>query len=308
MDNWVTRERAEKLLAEAGILGRLKNIGRGPLPWIGLIGNIASIFSLWLDLFPQWTIIFAFAIFTTVIATGFWHYRSRKNRAEEILFGHIDATEHLVSSFTYMHQLIHDTRNSFLLQNFQNARKNDESYNRFWASVIVQAINNIQYMITSAVGETCYTNIMIPSNESGSNSLVSSWWSENTPAGRKEKFPPTQIPIGHGIAGKAFAEMKVYVVGNVREFPGFVPRGEGEPLPYTSVISCPFRVQGKPAGVLNIDCKVENAFEPEDIKFLAQAAADTLALLLQVREYERSLFFEIHNLQSSSSQKLPFDE
>ena len=301
MDNWVTRERAEKLLAETGIIGHLKNIGRGPSPWIGLIGNIASIFSLWLDLFPQWAIIFAVVIFSTLIATGFWHYRSRKKRAEEILFGHIKATEQLVSSFTYMHQLIHDTRNSFLLQNFQNARKDDESYNRFWTSVIVQAINNIQNMITNAIGETCYANIMIPSNESGSNSLVSSWWSLNTPSGRKEKSPPTQIPIGHGIAGKAFAEMKVYVVGDVEKFPGFVLRGGDESLPYTSVISCPFRIQGKPAGVLNIDCNVENAFEPEEIKFLVQATADTLALLLQVREYELSLFLEIHNLQLSSS-------
>ena len=300
MDNWVTRERAEKLLAEAGIIGRLKNIGRGPLPWIGLIGNIASIFSLWLDIFPQWAIISAVVVFSTVIATGFWHYRSRKNRAEELLFGHIEATEHLVSSFTYMHQLIHDTRNSFLLQNFQNARKSDESYKIFWALVGIDAINNIQYMITEAIGETCYANIMIPS-KNDSNSLVSSWWSENTPAERKERLPPTQIPIGYGIAGKAFAEMKVYVVGNVQKFLGFVPRGGAESLPYTSVISCPFRVQGEPAGVLNIDCKVENAFEPEEIKFLVQAAADTLALILQVQEYEQSLFLEIHNLQSSSS-------
>ena len=300
MGNWVTRERAEKLFAEAGIIGPLKNIGRGPLLWIGLIGNIASIFSLWLDIFPQWTIIFAVVVFSTVIATGFWHYRSRKNRAEELLFGHIEATEHLVSSFTYMHQLIHDTRNSFLLQNFQNAHKNDESYDIFWVSVIVQAINNIQYMTTAAIGMPCYANLMIPS-KNDSNSLVSSWWSENTPAGRKEKFPPTQIPIGHGIAGKAFAEMKVYVVGNVSEFLGFVPRGGAEPLPYTSVISCPFRIQGKPAGVLNIDCKVKNAFEPEEIKFLVQAVADTLALILQVQEYEQSLFLEIHNLQPSSS-------
>ena len=300
MDNWVTRERAEKLLAESGIIGHLKNIGRGPLPWIGLIGNIASIVSLWLNLFPQWAIIFGVVIFSTFIATGFWHYRNRKNRAEEILFSHIDATEHLVSSFTYMHQLIHDTRNSFLLQNFQNARKSDENHNQFWVEVIERAINNIQYMITKAIGLSCYANMMIPSRDD-SNSLVSSWWSENTPSERKEKFPPTQIPIGHGIAGKAFAEMKVYVVGNVQQFPGFVPRGGDEPLPYTSVISCPFRVQGEPAGVLNIDCKVENAFEPEEIKFLVQAAADTLALLLQVREYELSLFFEIRNLLPSSS-------
>ena len=300
MDNWVTRERAEKLLAEAGIIGHLKNIGRGPLPLIGLIGNIASIFSLWLNLFPQWTIISAVVVCSTFIATGFWHYRSRKNRAEEILFGHIDATEHLVSSFTYIHQLIHDTRNSFLLQNFQNARKTDENYNQFWVEVIVKAINNIQYMITEAIGMSCYVNLMIPSIDD-SNLLVSYWWSENTPSERKEKSPPTQIPIGHGIAGKAFAEMKVYIVGNVQKFPGFVPRGGDEPLPYTSVISCPFRVQGKPAGVLNIDCKDENAFEPEEIKFLVQAAADTLALLLQVREYELSLFFEIRNLRPSSS-------
>ena len=298
MDNWVTRERAEKLLAEAGIIGHLKNIGRGPLPWIGLIGNIASIVSLWLELFPQWAIIFAVVICSTFIATGFWHYRSRKNRAEEILFGHITATEHLVSSFTYMHQLIHDTRNSFLLQNFQNARKSDENYDIFWALVIVKAINNIQYMITEAIGMSCYVNLMIPSRDD-SNLLVSSWWSENTPSERKEKFPPTQIPIGHGIAGKAFAEMKVYVVGNVQKFPGFVPRDGDEP--YTSVISCPFRVQGKPAGVLNIDCKDENAFEPEEIKFLVQATADTLALLLQMQEYEQSLFLEIHNLWSANS-------
>ena len=77
MDNWVTRERAEKLLAESGIIGHLKNIGRGPLPWIGLIGNIASIVSLGLDLFPQWAIIFGVVIFLLLsqldfgtIATG----------------------------------------------------------------------------------------------------------------------------------------------------------------------------------------------------------------------------------------------
>lgn len=291
MGNWLTREKAEKTLAEAGIIGSLKNIGRGPLPWIGVIGNIASIVSLWFNIFPQGAIILAVVIFTIIMATGFWHYRKRKNQAEEMLFGHIEATESLVSSFTYIHQLIHDTRDFFLLQNFENSHKSAESHVTFWALVVMKAINNIQSMITEAIGETCYANIMVPL-EDDSNSLISIWWSLNTPSGRKEKSPPTQIPIGHGIAGKAFAEMKVYVVGNVQEFPGFVPRDGDEPLPYTSVISCPFRIQGEPAGVLNIDCNVENAFEPEEIKFLVQAAADTLALLLQVQEYEESLLSE----------------
>ena len=291
MGNWLTREKAEKTLAKAGIIGSLQNIGRGPLPWIGIIGNIASIASLWFNIFPQSTIIFAVFIFTAIMASGFWHYRKRKNQAEEMLFGHIKATESLVSSFTYIHQLIHDTRDFFLLQEFENARKSDESYGTFWALVVMKAINNIQSVITEAIGVTGYANIMVPS-EDDTNSLVSVWWSLNTPSNRKEKLPPTQIPIGHGIAGKAFAEMKVYVVGNVQAFPGFVPRDGDEPLPYTSVISCPFRIQGEPAGVLNIDCNVENAFEPEEIKFLVQAAADTLALLLQVQDYELSLLSE----------------
>lgn len=293
MGNWLTREKAEKTLAKAGIIGSLQNIGRGPLPWISLIGNIASIVSLWLGILPQWegVIIFAIVIFSTIMTTSFLHYRKRKNQAEEMLFSHIKATEGLVSSFTYIHQLIHDSRDSLSLQNLENARKNEESHMTFWVSVVTNAINNIQNMITEAVGETCYANIMLPLADE-SNSLRSIWWSLNTPSGRKEKSPPTQIPIGHGIAGKAFAEMKVYVVGNVQAFPGFVRRDGDEPLPYTSVISCPFRIQKEPAGVLNIDCKVENAFEPEEIKFLVQAAADTLALLLQVLDYEVALLSE----------------
>jgi len=40
---------------------------------------------------------------------------------------------------------------------------------------------------------------------------------------------------------------------------------------------------------VNIDCEDKNAFKPEEIKLLVQAAADTLALVIQLFNYKLEL-------------------
>lgn len=242
---------------------------------LSIIGAIVSILGFWLsDLWQKITAEYLILLIVIAVVFTVLHIKKIKKK-----------TENLISSFTYVHQLIHDSRDLLQLKSVQNIHKNEEMYGAFLANAFTTITNNTQNMIAQAVGKTCYVNIMAP-DQSGSLTVL--WWSLNTPSGRRERNPPTTIPIGHGIAGKAFQDMEVYIVGDVKKFPGFIPRDTSnaeEPLPYISVISCPFRVDGVPAGVLNIDCNEKDAFEPEEIKFLVQAAADTVALIFQIENY-----------------------
>ena len=40
---------------------------------------------------------------------------------------------------------------------------------------------------------------------------------------------------------------------------------------------------------MNIDCEAKDAFKPEEVKLLVQAAADTLALVIQLFNYNQTL-------------------
>ena len=83
--------------------------------------------------------------------------------------------------------------------------------------------------------------------------------------------------------------IQVKIVNDIENHPDFLFFPGKETVAYKSVISCPYQMNGITAGVVNIDCEYKDAFKPEKIKFLVQAAADTLALVIQLFDYKLEL-------------------
>jgi len=77
-----------------------------------------------------------------------------------------------------------------------------------------------------------------------------------------------EIPVGRGVCGTAAAENRTQLVYDVHEFPGHIACDSAS----NSEIVIPLRVQGKVAGVLDIDSPRIGRFDEEDQKGLEEAA------------------------------------
>ncbi|MCH5224250.1 MAG: GAF domain-containing protein [Muribaculaceae bacterium] len=74
----------------------------------------------------------------------------------------------------------------------------------------------------------------------------------------------SRIPYGKGVCGSAWKEEKTIIVENVDEFPGHIACSNES----KSEIVVPFRINGRIAGVLDIDSNVLSTFDETDKKWL----------------------------------------
>lgn len=294
-DSWLSREEIENRLAQGGITSIIKAFGRGPAVVLSAVGSIASIVSLafgWIP--PQYvnSVYCLIGLAVIILSLGFYHFYKQKQDIEDILFQQVKEYELLLRSFPHIHQLSHELRDNLTHEELSRTINSNEAHGNHWSQTTIQILNTCTTIISEATGATCYANVMTLSHDD-QESLISQWWSQNTPPNRKNKTPLTKIPIGLGVAGQAFQEVEVKVIDDVQQCEEFIPiPGKGE-RPYRSLISCPFKIEGEPLGVLNIDCEKPNIFRPEGIRFLVQSAADLFALVVQFKIHEAALLKQL---------------
>lgn len=238
--------------------------------WLAIFSGIVSFLSLLLE---HWVV----ASCLILLALGYWTFRFWKDR---------QAYRRLLSSFSHVHQLPHEFRDILVSEKLFEIYRHPEDHEDILSSSVLKVLDISASLFNRIVGVPCYANLMVPFSESSENLRVFEW-SSNTPPDRRTKTSVKEIPIGLGIASRAFFEQQVKIVNDIA--PG------KETVAYKSVISCPFRVNGTTAGVVNIDCEKKDAFKPEELKFLVQAAADTLALVFQLFEGLKEIHHESKN-------------
>lgn len=250
--------------------------------WVNISSLIASGLALWLT---SWLVASYLILVCILLALGYWTFRFWKDR---------QAYRRLLSSFSHVHQLPHEFRDILGSEKLFEIYRHPEDHEDILSSSVLKVLDVSASLFNQIVGVPCYANLMVPYSESSENLRVFEW-SSNTPPDRYEKTPVTEIPIGLGIAGRAFSEQQVKIVNNIENCSLFLPVPGKETVAYKSVISCPYRVNGTTAGVVNIDCEKKDAFKPEELKFLVQAAADTLALVFQLFEGLKEIHHESKN-------------
>lgn len=294
-DSWLSREEIENRLAQGGITSIIKAFGRGPAAVLSAVGSIASIVSLAFGWIPAQyvNILYCLIVLSVIILSlGFYHFYKQKQDIENLLFQQVKEYELLLRSFPHIHQLSHELRDNLTHEELSRTMESNEAHKNHWRQTAVQILNTCATIISEATGATCYANVMTLSNDDQDN-LISQWWSQNTPPNRKNKTPLTKIPIGLGVAGRAFQEGEVKVIDDVQQCEEFILVSGKKELPYRSLICCPFKIEGVPLGVLNIDCEKPNIFRPEDIRFLVQSTADLFALVVQFQSHEAILLQQL---------------
>ena len=246
--------------------------------WLNIFFGIASFLSLLLD---HWVVASSLVLGCSLLGLGYWAFQFRKER---------QAYRRLLSSFSHVHQLPHELRDILVSKKLFEIYRHPEDREDILSFSALKVLDVSANLFNQIVGVPCYANLMVPYPENSENLRVV-LWSTNTPPDRYERMPVTEIPIGYGIAGRAFSELQVKMVNDI-DHSDFAPAPGKKTVAYKSVISCPYRVNGITAGVVNIDCEKKDAFKPEDVKFLVQAAADTLALVNQLLEGMKEIHLE----------------
>lgn len=246
----------------------------------GIFPAGASGWALWQT---DWLVASCLILGCILLALGYRTFRFWKDQ---------QAYRRLLSSFSHVHQLPHELRDILVSEKLFEIYRHPEDHDILSSSAL-KVLDISANLFNQIVGVPCYANLMVPYSEN-SEKLRVELWSTNTPPDRYEKTPVTEIPIGYGIAGSAFSEQQVKIVNNIKNS-HFLSVSGKKTVAYKSVISCPYRVNGITAGVVNIDCEKKDAFKPEEVKFLVQAAADTLALVNQLFEGMKEIHHESKN-------------
>lgn len=247
--------------------------------WLSIIFGFASFISLLLD---HWVIASCLVLGGCLLVLGYLASRFLKERQDY---------RRLLSAFRHVHQLPHELRDLLVMKTLSEAHRQPEVYDDLLTSSATKVLDASTNLFTRIIGVPCYANLMMP-DSTNPEKLIPVLWSTNTPPDRRTKTPITEIPINLGVAGRAFFELQVKIVNDIENHSNFVHVPGKEAVPYKSVISCPYQVNGTPAGVVNIDCEAKDAFKPEEVKLLVQAAADTLALVMQLLEGIREMRLE----------------
>ena len=255
-----------------------KSLRNDILFWFGLLSGSASLLSLLLN---HWVVASSLVFGCSLLVLGYVAFRFQKERR---------AYRRLLSSFTHVHQLPHELRDTLVSETLFEIYRHPEDHEDILSSSALKVLDVSANLFSQIVGDKCYANLMVPYSENPKNLRVVEW-STNTPPERYEKMPVTEIPIKYGIAGRAFSEKQVKIVNDINNSNFTFVQGK-ETVAYKSVISCPYRVNGIEAGVVNIDCEKKDAFKPEEVKFLVQAVADTLALVNQLFEGIKEIHLE----------------
>ena len=244
--------------------------------WLSIVFGIASFLSLLLD---HWVVASYLVLGCSLVVLGYLAFRFVRER---------QAYRRLLSAFRHVHQLPHDLRDILVSETLVASYREPEIHETLLVASASKVLDVSANLFTRIIGIPCYANLMAeyPAN---SGKLISILWSSNTPPDRRTRNPITEIPIGYGVAGRAFSELQVEIVNDIEGHPDFLTVPGKELVSYKSVISCPYQVNGITSGVVNIDCEDKNAFKPEEIKLLVQAAADTLALVIQLFNYKLEL-------------------
>lgn len=246
--------------------------------WSGIIFGAASFISLLLD---HWVVASYLVLLCSFMVLGYLAYRYRKER---------QAYRQLLSAFRHIHQLPHDLRDTLASATLLKTYSQQEAHEDLLTSSTIKVLDASANLFTRIIGIPCYANLMMP-DSANSEKLIPVLWSTNTSPDRRTKKPVTEIPIGYGVAGRAFSELQVKITNDINHS-DFVRVPGKETVSYKSVISCPYQVNGTTAGVVNIDCEVKDAFKPEEVQLLVQAMTDTLALVIQLLEGIREIRLE----------------
>ena len=253
--------------------------------WFGIFSGIASFISLLLN---YWVVASYLVHGCSLMVLGYLAFQFLKERK---------AYRRLLSAFRHVHQLPHDLRDILITETLAKTYHEPETHENLLAASAFKVLDVSANLFTRIIGIPCYANLMIQNPENPAN-LMSVLWSPNTPPDRRTRKPITEIPIGYGVAGRAFSELQVKIINDIENHSDFLTIPGKETVSYKSVISCPYQVNGITAGVVNIDCENKDAFKPEEIKLLVQAAADTLALVIQLFDYKGVLEEYTLNLEN----------
>ena len=166
--------------------------------WVNISSLIVSVLALWLT---SWLVASYLILVCILLALGYWTFRFWKDR---------QAYRRLLSSFSHVHQLPHELRDILVSEKLFESYRHPEDHEVILSSSALKVLDISANLFNQIVGVPCYANLMVPYSENSENSvkLRAVLWSTNTPPDRYEKTPVTEIPIGLGIAGRAFSEQQ----------------------------------------------------------------------------------------------------
>lgn len=242
-----------------------------------VIGAIASICTAVGGLIP-WGIAIGFAVLA--IATSLTAIRAQLQMRE--MLREWEITERPYRLLNNVHFIVHETRDLMQQDRLADAARNPQARAALFRAAIQTILSRTSDLFWQLSKEKCVASLMLLS-ASDEVELETVAWCDYAEPDRTDA-PATRLREGEGVAWRAFTEMRSILCNDLEDAElGFVGVRNTWRSHYLSAIVCPFRVNGAPGGILNIDCKKKNVFR-ENSRYLVQAAADLLALTIQVHQ------------------------
>jgi transcriptional regulator with GAF, ATPase, and Fis domain len=142
------------------------------------------------------------------------------------------------------------------------------------AAAIKGALTTAADIFTTIINQDCTASLMLER----AGFLHTYQYCHQVDPGRESK-PSGKMPAGDGIAGQAFATGDVVAWGD--SAPSFKGIRPGHEAFYRSGMCTPFKVGLQYAGLLNVDSRLENAFQKESHAQLALAVANQIGVIME---------------------------
>jgi hypothetical protein len=253
--------------------------------WITLTGAILSIYAFFSEHEG-----FALTIISITVLALFWtsfHYYKRTYKLRDHIKQLEEKLDHLTKKYgrqyAYFHEIIHQVRDALHIVNLQEVIRDKKKISEIRAKIAKIALNEVSSVFSKLVGNECTASIMLR-NPKNPDLLVTKIWSDNVTSERRDEKNRTELPIGRGLAGKAFQTGVVQWSNDFEKCVDFIGMREKWQEFYLSGFSTPFRMNGEVMGVFNVDCLVTDLF-CEEMRFIAQMGGDLIALSYQLEVF-----------------------
>ena len=232
---------------------------------MGIAGAIASIASF-VAFGPKEI---GFGLMSAVCVAFAWtclHYVKKAHELNRRVRALVDCRE-------ILHDTIHEARDELKLTNLAIAGREVVASRRI--------LVGLERCFTRLVGARCQASIMLPVLSSDPRTMIlrTTIRSLTEPVDRREF--ETRLCEDQGLAGKAFKTGRPICCSDFDKEKDFFAVREGYEKYYRSGIACPFKVNGKVYGVVNLDCKEKDVFDDKS-EVMAQCFGDLIALVHQL--------------------------
>lgn len=237
-----------------------------PFTWIELAGSLASIITFAQGYYKLSFLVLATFLLVMTIVGAIYYERSRKLKTE---------VRSLRKCHSELHDIIHKTRDILLSENLLTIPRNSSD----WIFLIRRALTGIEMCFKEITCADCHASIMLPdaTNPEKIKTTIRSLAEKED----RDDYQ-TELLIGHGLAGLAFATGKSQFSTNFVGDNRFLTVRPNCHELYISGISSPFKVNEKVYGVVNLDCETEYSFD-DSCTFLLRSVADFIGLIYQLQ-------------------------